>query len=246
MSHRFFAPLAAAHSQLEITDAEAHHLLHVMRAEVGDSLVLFNGEGWEFPATITRLNRATVWVTTTDGLRVDRELPFRVTIGVALPKGDRQRWLIEKMVELGATNCVPLRTKRSVSQPEGGAPEKLRRAVIEASKQCGRNRLMDIQPTTPWSEFVEQARSATHRYIAHPDNVEIPTQSAPGVPGNRWHAAGGDDIWIAIGPEGGFTADEVELARATDWNPVSLGNRWLRIETATLAILAALALTPTT
>jgi 16S rRNA (uracil1498-N3)-methyltransferase len=104
---------------------------------------------------------------------------------------------------------------------------------------------MDIQPVTSWPEFVGHARQATHRYIAHPENVETPAHLAAPTPGNRWQVARGDHIWIAIGPEGGFTAEEVELARATDWTAISLGNRWLRIETAVLATLAALALAPT-
>lgn len=239
MSQRFYAPEARADAQVELTDAEAHHLLHVMRARVGDVITLFDGAGQEFPATISRLARAAVTVETGTANAVDRELPFRLIVGVALPKGDRQRWLVEKLVELGATVCQPLRTERGVVQPEGGTPEKLRRAVVEASKQCGRNRLMEIAPLTDWSTFLATAATASHRWIAHPPDTAS-NEGAPHSP--PWSTIGsGDEVFLAIGPEGGFTESEVEAAVAAGWQKLGLGPRYLRIETAAIAAVATLA-----
>ena len=100
---------------------------------------------------------------------VNRELPFDLTLGVALPKGDRQKWLVEKAVELGVTRIVPLRTRRGVAQPVEQALVRLRRAVIEASKQCGRNRLLQIDQPRAWPDFVADAADAPCRLLAHPE-----------------------------------------------------------------------------
>src|SRR5262249_62180235 len=106
---------------------------------------------------------------------IDRELPFELVVAVALPKGDRQRWLVEKLTELGVTTMVPLITERSVAQPNGSALERLNRAVIEAAKQCGRNRLMMIAQPQAWGDWISQSairnpqsEIETLRLVAHP------------------------------------------------------------------------------
>jgi 16S rRNA (uracil1498-N3)-methyltransferase len=160
---------------------------------------------------------------------VNRELPFDLTLGVALPKGDRQKWLVEKAVELGVTRIVPLRTQRGVAQPVEQALVRLRRAVIEASKQCGRNRLLQIEQPRSWPDFVADAGSTACRLVAHPG----------GQTGLGSLSVG--DICLGIGPEGGFAEDEVALAVAAGWSSVGLGPRILRVETAALALTAVIA-----
>ncbi len=100
MSTRFYsaAPITADRAALDGT--EAHHLLHVMRAAVGDHVTLFDNSGAEFPAVIEKLGRTTVELRVIERLEVNRELNFPLTVGVALPKGDRQKWLVEKLTEL--------------------------------------------------------------------------------------------------------------------------------------------------
>src|SRR5262245_908029 len=126
MSHRFFCqqPPSAAGAILE--GAEAHHLLNVMRLAVGDEVTLFDGSGREVTARIRRAARDRVELDVVEKSAVDRELPFELVLGVALPKGDRQRWLVEKSVELGVTRLVPLQTHRGVAQPAASALERLR------------------------------------------------------------------------------------------------------------------------
>ncbi len=231
MSHRYFVEASIRQEEKAVLSGpEAHHLLHVMRAKPGDELVLFDGSGEEFPARIEALRRSEVEVAILGRRAVDRELPCPVTLGVALPKGDRQRWLIEKAVELGITRLVPLETARSVAQPGGKAINRLTRAVIEASKQCGRNRLMEVAPAQPWSEFVGSQAEACTRFIAHPspDGVCLNFTDLP-----FGHVA------VAVGPEGGFADEEVDQARDLGWQTVALGARILRIETAA-SVLAAL------
>jgi 16S rRNA (uracil1498-N3)-methyltransferase len=227
MPDRYFSaePLNAA--SVTLAGAEAHHLLHVLRAAPGARVVLFDGTGWEFDAEVTACRRATVELAIIERRTVDRELPQALTLGVPLPKGDRQRWLIEKAVELGVTRLVPLRTARTVATGEKGS-EKLDRYVIEASKQCGRNRLMEIAASQSWEDWLAAPADA-RRVIADPTGRPLTATSELKQP-----------TYAAVGPEGGFTNEELAAARAAGWDLASLGPRILRIETAALALAALL------
>src|SRR5262245_60455622 len=144
MSDRFFVDTPISGDRAMLIGDEARHLAAVMRAQVGDEVVLFDGSGAEFGARITGLKKNTVELVVLERREISRELPIPLTLAVALPKGDRQKWLVEKATELGVTRLVPLITERGVAQLVESALERLRRAVIEASKQCGRNKLMEI------------------------------------------------------------------------------------------------------
>lgn len=117
MSDRYFVESPVASDRAVLTGAEAHHLLHVMRAKAGTRVTLFDGSGWEFDAVVQRTGRNEVELAIAGRQEIDREARIAVTLGVALPKGERQRWLVEKAVELGVTRIVPLRTCRAVAQP---------------------------------------------------------------------------------------------------------------------------------
>jgi 16S rRNA (uracil1498-N3)-methyltransferase len=177
---------------------------------------------------VESVGRSEVLVRVLARAHVDRELPRHLTLAVSLPKGDRQRWLVEKATELGVGRIVPLMTARSVAQPVATALARLRRAVIEASKQCGRNRLMEVAEAQKWSDFVRAAPTKAIRWIAH----RSPTVDKPAI------ARAGEDVVVAIGPEGGFTDDEVAAALAAGWSQLDLGPRVLRVETAAIAIAA--------
>jgi len=209
-------------------------LLKVMRAELGDDVTLFDGSGAEYSARITQITRNVVELELLARHEVDRELAFDLTLGVALPKGDRQRWLIEKAVELGVTRVVPLTTSRGVAQPIDRALERLRRTVIEASKQCGRNRLMEIATPQSLAGFVAATPSGSLRLLAHPH------PAATSIGSLRQHKPA-QPILLAVGPEGGFTEDELGVAR-DGWQLVHLGARTLRGETAAVALVAYVSL----
>ena len=244
MLNRYFSQINIAADQVCLSGPEAHHLIHVMRAEAGTEVVLFDGTGSEFLAQVVRVGRGNVQLAIRARQNVDRELRSELTVAVALPKGDRQKWLVEKLVELGVTRLVPLVTQRSVAKPLPSALERLQRTVVEASKQCGRNRLMEIAAPQLWPSLVEAASSVEHPWLAHPareNGASTPCQSAM-----RQAELGGrpGPTLLAIGPEGGFTDEEVGRATAAGWHCVDLGPRILRIETAAL-LLVAWAITPT-
>jgi 16S rRNA (uracil1498-N3)-methyltransferase len=238
---RYFVDSPIVSNRASLTGAEAHHLRHVMRAGVGSEVMLFDGCGGEFVAQVASIGRSTVELTIVSRAEVNRELPIPMTLGVALPKGERQRFLVEKAVELGVGRLVPLITQRAAVRSTEQGRGRLERIVMEASKQCGRNRLMQIASPQAWSDFVgcqteQDSPGQIVRWVAHP--------AAPGVDGRPlWPdqaAAIPNAIMLAIGPEGGLTETEVRLAQQAGWSVVGLGPRLLRIETAAL-VMAALA-----
>ncbi len=244
MSDRFFASHPIAGDRVTLDGPEAHHLLHVMRATAGTEVTLFDNSGAEFDAVVESTRRSEAILRVIDRREVDRELPLTLDVGVALPKGDRQKWLVEKLTELGVTTLVPLITERSVAQPTASAAERLVRAVIEATKQCGRTRLMQIAEPKLWNDWIAKSsqppqQSAirnpqseiVRRIIAHPNAPALSTLDLKTpLPTS-----------IAIGPEGGFTDAEVAAALAAGWQRISLGQSILRVETAAIALAAALA-----
>jgi 16S rRNA (uracil1498-N3)-methyltransferase len=244
MSERFFSAGPVASQCVTLDGAEAHHLLHVMRAAVGQSVALFDNSGAEFQAVIESLGRSSAKLRVIERRDISRELPFSLTFGVALPKGDRQKWLIEKLTELGVTTLIPLATERGVAQPATGALERLRRSVIEASKQCGRNKLLDILEPLSWHEWLSGFPALDNAQPPTVDRIPSDMRRLLAHPGGRTLAE--VDLCrplptlAAIGPEGGLTDAEVGAAIDAGWQPIDLGPRILRVETAAIALAAAI------
>jgi len=232
MSERFFVSSPISGSRAMLIGAEAHHLSHVLRAKPGQMVIALDGSGDEFSARIQSIGRSAVELEILERHSVNRESSVRLTLAVALPKGERQRWLVEKAVELGVAQIIPLASERGVAQPTESAIERLRRAVIEASKQCGRNRLMEIAESREWKELAATDAEAT-RLMAHPGGIPLREAMAP-------IASSDQRIVAAIGPEGGFTNEEVNQGIAAGWTSVDLGPRILRVETAAIAIAACI------
>lgn len=228
MSDRFFYDGPLGPGDVELEGTEAHHITGVRRFAAGETITLFNGDGREYPATITAVGKKRVSLCVVGTEAPVRELGFKLHIASALPKGDRGDFLIEKLTELGATDFTPLITERTVVKPSDDKSDKLRRAVIEASKQCGRNVLMQIHPPAKWVDWCTLQQG--QRLIAHVSQKESPI--APSC----------DGVIVAIGPEGGFTGSEVVLAVRSGWQVISLGPRTLRVETAAVAFAAGIAL----
>ncbi len=199
-------------------------MAHVRRLGVGDEATLFNGDGREYRAVVASLAKRQVELNVVAVAEPDRELGFCLHLASALPKGDRFDFLIEKLTELGTTDFTPLLAERSVVVAKESKIEKLERAVIEASKQCGRNVLMRIHPPQAFTEWCARADLPKDKWIAHPGGEAIEKlRPAPG------------DVAVAVGPEGGFTDAEVAVACQNEFRLLGLGPRILRIETAALA-----------
>ena len=225
MADRFYINCPLAAGPVVLQGAEAHHLAQVLRARPGHQVVLFNGDGHEYAAEVVHAERRRLELLVGERRSPERELGFRLIVAAPLPKGDRAQFLIEKLTELGAASFVPLRTSRSVIDPRDAKLERLARYVIEASKQCGRNVLMAIEPVADWQAFCQRADLPAERWLAHVGAKAIPAKRK-------------SDLVLAVGPEGGFTGEEVDLAEHHGWQTVSLGPRIMRVETAALALAA--------
>lgn len=235
---RFFLPQPlqlATQATVELDGSEAHHLLHVLRAKVGDRVGLFNGQGGEAVAELVNhrkraaeLRILDVWTTPAES--------NELILATALPKGDRARWLVEKATELGVTRIIPLRTTRSVVEPGEGKMDKLMQAAIAACKQCGRSRLPRLDPLTSLNDVLREVTSnslPSVTLLADPKSDRTIPQAIAAA------ASPPSTILALIGPEGGFTEDEHTAAIAVGATAVRLGTHILRIETAALAIVVA-------
>jgi 16S rRNA (uracil1498-N3)-methyltransferase len=230
MSERFFIEPAITGEWALLTGSEVHHLAGVMRAKAGDEITLFDGSGYEFTGKIAALKKDRCELLIVERREISREPSLAVIAGVALPKGERQKWLVEKLTELGVTQLVPLLTTRGVAQPDERVAEKLRRTVIEACKQCRRNRLLEISSPIQAGDWFAQVPPHEVRLLADPAGK--PLAEVPLL------AADSPRVYFAIGPEGGFTAEEIAAATSAGWKMVSLGPSILRIETAAMALAA--------
>ena len=202
----------------------------------GDECLAFDGLGGEARCGVAKVNKRTIELEVIERLDTNRELPKRVHILVALPKGDRQKTLVDFLVQVGVHVLQPLVTKRGVAQPVDAALLRLRRSVIESSKQCGRNRLMSVLEAIELTELTLASQTdGGLRLFAHPYGAVVPL--------NQLHTnvKAADRVSVLIGPEGGFTDEEATALRVAGWIAVSLGNRILRVEVAATYIASWLA-----
>lgn len=240
-----------------LTGAEAIHLIRVMRAKNGDEVLLFAGDGFEHLARVEKVGRTEVEFQILKSRQDDREPQIELTMAVALPKGDRQKWLIEKLTELGVRRYIPLAAERFDIKVDDNVLTRLRRQMIEASKQCGRSRLMEILPEMSRRQIAERfpfvpapigfdpaPAPRTLKILCHPlaDSVfgqisflELLDRFAPNGMVRSLDLP--KKILLVIGPVGGFTDAEVAEAVADGWPILDLGRQVYRVETA--AVCAA-------
>lgn len=230
---RFFLPQPLQIATVELDGSEAHHLLHVLRAKVGDRIGLFNGRGDEAIAELVNHRKRAAELRILDWWTTP--LPMReLVLATAFPKGDRVDWLVEKATELGVTRLIPLRTQRSVVEPRESKLHRLEQVAIAACKQCRRSRLPRLDPVTSLYDLLREstAQKSMHLLLADP-NAETSVNQF-------FHSLGDSPLTVVamIGPEGGFTTEELSASIAAGATPVQLGTNILRIETAALAISA--------
>jgi 16S rRNA (uracil1498-N3)-methyltransferase len=237
VSDRFYIPEFSENSRLEVDGSEAHHMLRVMRMTAGTEIEIFDGKGQAASARIDHVTRKSLIISIGRLNSPARELPFQLEIGVALPKGDRARYLVEKLTELGVSCIVPLITARSTVRDSGGAWEKLNRYVIEACKQCGRNQLMLVRAATRIEDCLAHAAEFDSRLVLHP---ECPR------PFDTKDLRASGSTSLLVGPEGGWTSHEMERMVAAGWQPRQIGERTLRTETAAVAVAALWSVLATT
>jgi 16S rRNA (uracil1498-N3)-methyltransferase len=227
MSERFFLTQPPRDGRAVLTGDEARHLARVMRCAVGDEVVVFDGCGTSWRARVATIGRDEVGLELGAAAIASATPRVPLTLAVALPKGERQKWLVEKLTELGVARLVPLATTRGVAEATPAAVERLARGVIEACKQCGRDTLMEIAPPRSVAEIARDLGHGVTLVVADRDGLPLDTSAGEGRP-----------IIAVVGPEGGLTAEELATLEAAGGRRVSLGPHVLRVETAAIALAA--------
>jgi 16S rRNA (uracil1498-N3)-methyltransferase len=230
VSTRFYCPDPPSDGRLRLGADEARHLSRVCRLGVGDFVEVFDGRGAAMRSVVVAIGADWVELTIAGPPLPARVSPFVLTLATAVPKGDRFDWLVEKATELGVDRLIPIVTERSVVEPGASKLSRLRRTIIESSKQCGRNRLMVLESPIQWESLIESSRESV-KFLADPQGS--PASQRPRISRGR-------TVILAVGPEGGFSPLERDVALEAGWSPITLSVYTLRIETAALAGCAAL------
>ena len=224
---------------VRLSDAEAHHLRDVLRLEIGDVVELFDDAGKVAPATLHTCDPQSVVA------RVERldapgaERTLSVVVASAVPKANRADWMIEKLAELGVDEFVPLATARGVVLPEGkNKLDRWRRLSIEASKQSHRRGVMQVRKLTKLSVALDDAqRDAQPAWcLASESHVRARSIVEAARDLNLVETSTPARLTVFIGPEGGWTPEELNLFVARGVTAVRLTNTILRIETAALTV----------
>ncbi|MEM6688651.1 MAG: RsmE family RNA methyltransferase [Planctomycetota bacterium] len=218
---------------LMLTGEEAVHAIRVMRVRVGDPLVLFDGEGWECPGKVLEVNKRELRIQC-QGWELEPRMPSNeIILGIAIPKGDRGKEMVERLTELGVSRLVPLIFEHSQRPPSESQIEKLRRVSRESCKQCGRNTDLVLESPKKYDAWIEAQASieADQRVIAHPGKTS--KKESLRTDARRSLAV--------VGPEGGLSDRELQLAIEHRFKPIDLGPRIYRIETAGAIIAVGLA-----
>lgn len=228
MAERFYSPNAASTApSITLDGDEARHLTRVRRVEVGEIVEIFDGRNFATRAEVFAIGKDRVELRAVGDPLPQRNAPCFVSLATAVPKGDRFDWLVEKATELGVGRIIPILTDRSTVDPRASKLDRLRRTVIEASKQCGRNRLMTIDEPIRLAKILGSLMGP--RLLCHPSGSPFPA----GLKASEIAA-----VHLAIGPEGGFSEEEVVAAQNAGWTIMGLGETLLRVETAGIVACA--------
>jgi 16S rRNA (uracil1498-N3)-methyltransferase len=215
----------------ELDDNAAQHVGRVLRMQTGQELLLFNGDGNDYPATITESGKKRVEVQVGSPMENATDSPLEIILGQTLSKGDRMDYAVQKAVEMGVTRIVPLTTERCEVKLKGDREDKRLRhwqsVAISAAEQCGRARVPEILPVMALSDWLEHTRDCDLRLVLHHRTQQsLDTLAKPAR------------IALMIGPEGGLSQEEITTAENAGFLPVALGPRVLRTETAPVAAMA--------
>ncbi len=232
---RFYCPLPLSiGAVIDLPDATAHHVF-VLRLQVGASIQLFNGEGGAYVAVLTVVAKKQVCAEVKVFLPEDVELPFSLTLAQALPEGSKMDWIIEKAIELGTSAIQPLSAQRCVVKLSAERADKKIahwQGIIEsATEQCGRNRLAHLASVIDVQKWLSQ--QDMHKRILLSPRAEFSLAD--------WarHQAP-QAVSLMVGPEGGFSEAEEQLALSQGVLALAMGPRVLRTETAGLAAISVL------
>ncbi|MBR3367676.1 MAG: 16S rRNA (uracil(1498)-N(3))-methyltransferase [Lachnospiraceae bacterium] len=245
MLHVFAGPEALTGEEVRIEGPDVNHIRNVLRMKPGDPLsVRVRGDRKEYLCRITEISQQEVLCAVESARDADSELPSPVFLFQGLPKGDKMEWIIQKSVELGVTEIIPVRMERSIAKLDKGGAKTDRKtarwqAIAEnAAQQSRRSIVPTVHAPMDWDEALAYGRQmAQVRYIPYENQ-----QGSAGLREQILQLRPGEGIAVYIGPEGGISPDELRQAQEEGVQPVTLGRRILRTETAPLVFLSWLVL----
>lgn len=221
--------------EVRLPDQAGEHAARVLRLERGAPLILFNGDGREFEAALASLAKHSVTAEIGSAREADRESPLPLTLAQAIARGEKMDWILQKATELGVARIVPIVTERTeVKLDADRAQRRLghwRSIIAGACEQCGRNRLPELAAPLTLDHWLATLGEAPAMRLALLPDSEANLRQFPQMD---------NGALLAVGPEGGFTANDVALLTQAGFHGLRLGPRILRTETAGIAALAAL------
>lgn len=230
---RIYTPqMLQSNASIVLEPEPSRHLARVLRLAVGDQLTLFNGSGGEYPGEITALDKKQVQAMTGTHVQRECESDLNIHLGIAVSRGERMDWIVQKATELGVSSLTPLITEHAGVKLAGDRLNKKMlhwlKIAISACEQCGRNRVPSIHSLNEFSSWLVDTQ-AERKFVLH-------HRAAPGSAAGPAPAS----IALLVGPEGGLSANEIEAAEQSGYDALCLGPRVLRTETAPLAAIALL------
>ncbi len=236
--HRFFVDsINETSDNIIIYGDDVNHIKNVLRLKSGDEVLVGDGNGMDYQCRIEEISQDMVTASIVDVFKNAAELPVKITLFQGMPKSDKLELIIQKAVELGAYEIVPVLTKRTVvkidDKKAGKKIERYNGIAESAGKQSGRGIIPEVKPFMTFKQAIEYAKTL--------DMNLIPYEEAKGIEYSREVIKDIKDkksLGIFIGPEGGFAKEEVDMAVAMGAKCITLGNRILRTETAGLAVLS--------
>lgn len=228
---RVYTPHILTSGQLiELDEASSHHLSKVLRMLPGRELVVFNGEGGEYSASITQINKKTVSVALENFSAENRESPLKLELAIGISRGERMDWILQKATEMGVTRIAPLFAERTEVKLAGERLMKKmmhwKQIIISAAEQSQRNILPELTDPLNLDVWLQSAEADFKFVLHHRDNKGLPAQNTA------------QSVALLIGPEGGLSASEIESALGKNFSPLTLGPRVLRTETAPIAAIS--------
>ena len=230
---RFFAPVRLSlGADIDLPERVARHCA-VLRLRRGDAIVLFNGEGGEFSAELTRVFRGDARARVISRQTPERESPLVIVLAQCVSSGDRMDATLQKSTELGVSRIVPIASERSIVRLSNDRADRRvahwRNVAIAACEQCGRNRVPEIGAIIGFDGFLGQVGTDGLRLLLAPDaDRDLKQLESPGK------------VTLLVGPEGGLASEERQRAETRGFIPIRFGPRVLRTETAPLAAIAAM------
>jgi len=220
-----------------LTGPDVKHIRTVLRLKSGDALLLFDGKGLEYRARITAITPRAITLSVSEQFPSISESHVKITIGQGLLKARKMDRIVRQVTELGICALIPVLTERSVPKPKSEHwTEKERRwkaIAWESLKQCGRSHIPRLGPAVSYEALVHTSQAYNQKIIFHDGHSGLKSPRCPTKGKN-------DKVLALIGPEGGFSPNEIQMARKCGFRCASLGPRILKAETAVVAACAIL------